>query len=175
MRRGAGRGRARTLELLVKNLFFTLLVPGTVAVYLPISIAGSEPDAATDTTLLRVLAFAAFVVGGSVYAWCVWDFASFGRGTPAPIDPPRKLVVRGLYRYSRNPMYVGVVTVLLGWAAWFGDATLVLYAGGVATCFQLFVMLYEEPHLRGEFGAEYEAYCARVGRWLPRLRGAGSA
>lgn len=163
------------MELLVKNLFFTVLVPGTVAVYLPISIAGDGAGRGSGGALLTVVALLAFVVGGAIYAWCLWDFASFGRGTPAPIDPPQRLVVRGLYRWSRNPMYVGVLTVVLGQAAWFGSLGLVLYACAVAACFQLFVMLYEEPHLRRQFGPDYEAYCTRVGRWLPRLRRRGAA
>lgn len=109
-------------------------------------------------------------LGAGIYAWCVWDFASFGRGTPAPIDAPKKLVVRGLYRYARNPMYVGVLAVILGWALLFRALSLLPYAMLVAGCFQAFIVLYEELHLRAEFGREYDEYCSRVGRWLPRLK-----
>jgi protein-S-isoprenylcysteine O-methyltransferase Ste14 len=77
-------------------------------------------------------------------------------------------VVRGLYRFTRNPMYVGVLTVILGIAALHRSPAVVAYAAVVATGFHLFVRLYEEPHLRRVFGAEYEAYCARVSRWLPK-------
>ena len=153
------------MVLFLKNLLFTLLLPGTVAVYLPLLIAGGEVTASgwqlTVTTLL-------FGVGGVIYFWCLWDFATFGRATPAPIDAPKKLVVRGLYRYSRNPMYVGVLTVILGWTVLFGSGWLVLYAAVVATVFHLFVLLYEEPHLRKLFGGQYEEYCTQVGRWLLR-------
>jgi hypothetical protein len=97
-------------------------------------------------------------------------FRVFRAGTPAPIDAPKKLVVRGLYRYTRNPIYVGVLAVILGWALLFRAAPLVIYALIVGMCFHLFVVLYEERHLRREFGNEYDEYCARVGRWLPRLR-----
>lgn len=155
------------MTLLLKNLFFTLLVPGTVAVYVPLLIARGRPPAAGPRL---ALALAVLALGAAIYAWCVWDFASFGRGTPAPVDAPKKLVVRGLYRYTRNPMYVGVLTVILGWAALFRAPDLALYALAVGTCFHLFVVLYEERHLRAEFGAQYEAYCSRVARWLPLPR-----
>ncbi|HSV56692.1 MAG TPA: isoprenylcysteine carboxylmethyltransferase family protein [Magnetospirillaceae bacterium] len=153
--------------LAFKNLLFTLIVPGTVAVYVPLRIAG-------DRSFATGAAFGAgcilHIVGASIYAWCVWDFATFGRGTPAPIDAPKKLVVRGLYRYTRNPMYTGVLTVIFAWALLFRAFELVLYALVVGTCFHLFIVLYEEPHLRAEFGCEYEDYRKRVGRWLPRLQ-----
>jgi protein-S-isoprenylcysteine O-methyltransferase Ste14 len=111
-------------------------------------------------------------LGFAVALRCVWDFGWTGHGTPAPIAPPRKLVVVGFYRYIRNPMYVGFFA---GWSGlWlvFGRASVVALAvalfvmAGVA----LFVQLYEEPTLRRIFGAEYEEYCRNVGRWLPRVR-----
>jgi protein-S-isoprenylcysteine O-methyltransferase Ste14 len=110
-----------------------------------------------------------FAAGGAIYGWCVWDFAAFGRGTPAPIDAPKRLVVRGLYRYTRNPMYLGVLTVILAWAVLFGFFELLVYAACVWVCFQCFVVYYEEPHLKKTFGASYDQYLARVGRWLPRI------
>lgn len=151
--------------LLIKNLLFTVIVPGTVAVYLPLEMTQDRTLSSGTATLLSLLLF---VSGGAIYAWCVWDFASFGRGTPLPLDAPRKLVIRGLYAYSRNPMYVGVLTVILGWAVLFRSWSLVGYALLVATCFQLFIVLYEEPHLRSAFGSPYDEYRSRVGRWLPR-------
>lgn len=164
-RRVRGVEAPAELALLLKNLLFTVVVPGTVAVYVPLLISrhGSptSPGRLAAATLL-------FVWGGAIYAWCVWDFAAFGRGTPAPIDAPKRLVVRGLYRFTRNPMYLGVLTVLLGWVVSFPSLTLAGYAFAVGTCFHLFIALYEEPHLRRQFGADYELYRARVGRWLPR-------
>ena len=155
------------MTLLIKNLLFSLIVPGAVAVYLPLRMVRNR-------SLVAAPVFGAgcmlLLLGASIYAWCVWDFATFGRGTPAPIDAPKRLVVRGLYRYTRNPMYTGVLTVILGWAVLFGAFELVLYVVVVGTFFQSFIVLYEEPHLRAEFGSEYERYCARVGRWLPGLR-----
>lgn len=159
------------MKLLAKNLLFTLLVPGTVAGILPFRLSR---HASIADEPWRLLAAVLFAVGIAIYAWCVWDFASFGRGTPAPIDAPKRLVVRGLYRYSRNPMYVGVLTTILGWCALYRSAGIALYAAVVATAFQLFILLYEEPHLAHEFPDDYAAYRQRVGRWLPRLRHARS-
>ena len=114
------------------------------------------------------LAIVLFAIGGSIYGWCVFDFASFGRGTPAPIEPPKKLVTRGLYRYSRNPMYVGVLTVIFAWAVLYRSRGVAVYALVVAVCFYSFVVFFEEPFLRRRFGADYEHYCREVPRWLFR-------
>jgi protein-S-isoprenylcysteine O-methyltransferase Ste14 len=153
------------MRLLLKNILFTLVVPGTVTVYVPLLLAANLPPA---SGLRFFLAAALLAAGGAVYAWCVWDFATFGRGTPAPIDAPKRLVVRGLYRYVRNPMYVGMLTILSGWTVLFG-ATLLAYALCVWIVFHLFVVFYEEPHLARLFGAEYEDYRTKVRRWLPRF------
>jgi len=158
------------MGLLVKNLLFTVVLPGTVAIYVPLWLARGHTPAGGVAALPGLLCYGA---GAAVYAWTVWDFASFGRGTPAPIDAPKRLVVRGLYRVTRNPMYVGVLTVILGHVLCFRTLELGLYGVAAWTAFQLFVVLYEEPALRRQFGAEYEAYRERVGRWLPRGRAAG--
>ncbi len=155
------------MALLLKNLLFTLIAPGPVGAYLPLWIAGDRAAAAGPTT---AAALCLLVLGASIYGWCVWDFASFGRGTPAPIDAPKKLVVRGLYRYTRNPMYVGVLSTILGFSLLYQALPVLLYALVVLLAFNLFVMLYEEPHLTREFGEPYQDYRRRVGRWLPRLR-----
>ncbi len=149
--------------LFVKNLLFTIFVPGTIAVLLPYLLSKNETPA---PGISRILALFFFVIGGLIYAWCLWDFATFGRGTPAPIDAPKKLVVRGLYRYSRNPMYLGVLTVITGWALFFLSVNVLLYALIMTVSFNLFVRFYEEPHLRNLFGNEYDEYCKRVDRWF---------
>ena len=154
------------MALILKNLLFTLVIPGTVAVYVPLAIAG---DRAIESGIALILGGLIITLGAVIYAWCIWDFAVFGRGTPLPLDAPKKLVIRGLYRYSRNPMYVGVLMVIFGWAAMFGSTSLLLYALCVGTCFQLFIILYEERRLKVEFGEQYIEYCSKVGRWLPRL------
>jgi protein-S-isoprenylcysteine O-methyltransferase Ste14 len=150
--------------LFLKNLCFTLLVPGTVAVIIPL-YAFSRPELVFSG--LALTGAFLLLVGGVIYLWCLWDFASTGRGTPAPIDPPKTLVVRGLYAHSRNPMYVGVVSAIFGWALLFGSSPIAIYGGCVAAGFHLRVRWYEEPHLRNAFGSSYEQYCRDVSRWLP--------
>jgi protein-S-isoprenylcysteine O-methyltransferase Ste14 len=151
------------MALLLKNLLFTVVVPGTAAIYLPLYIVG---DRVAADGLARAVGVAMLGVGVSIYLWCVYDFATFGRGTPAPIDAPKKLVVRGLYRFTRNPMYVGVLTTILGWAVFYRAPVLVGYALTLGLGFHAFVIGYEEPHLRDVFGEEYEDYKARVARWV---------
>jgi protein-S-isoprenylcysteine O-methyltransferase Ste14 len=149
--------------LFLKNLAFTLVVPAAVAGYVPWLIVRGQPIDSLGRVFASLILFA---IGGAIYFWCVWDFARFGRGTPAPIDAPKRLVVRGLYRYTRNPMYVGVLTVIVGWAVLAPILTLLVYGLCVGTAFHLFIVHYEEPHLRKVFGVDYEQYCSRVGRWL---------
>jgi len=115
------------------------------------------------------------VLGFAVALRCIWDFGWTGHGTPAPIAPPRRLVVVGFYRYVRNPMYVGFFVGWLGLWVVFGRADMgaILVALAVVVGVALFVQLYEEPTLRKMFGAEYEEYCRNVRRWLPRMRAWG--
>jgi protein-S-isoprenylcysteine O-methyltransferase Ste14 len=108
--------------------------------------------------------------GAAGLLWCIWDFFSQGRGTLAPIDPPKHLVVHGLYQYVRNPMYVAVVTILLGEAIFFLSGAVLLEAGVFFSLAYLFVALYEEPTLRRQFGESYEEYVRTVGRWIPRTK-----
>jgi protein-S-isoprenylcysteine O-methyltransferase Ste14 len=152
------------LILFLKNFLFTVFVPGTFAVWIPYILTKNET---VVFGMLKFVAIVVFVIGGAIYFWCVWDFAAFGRGTPAPIDAPKKLVVRGLYRYSRNPMYVGVLTVICGWSILFRSVNVLLYALVVAIAFNIFIRIYEEPHLRNIFGREYDEYCRTVARWFP--------
>ena len=104
---------------------------------------------------------------------CIWEFAASGRGTLAPVDPPRELVVRGLYRVVRNPMYVGVTTILAGELLLAFSPAFLTYAIGWLVAVNLFVMAYEEPSLRGRFGESYVRYTKQVGRWWPRFPGRG--
>jgi len=120
----------------------------------------------------RWLAAIPSVIGFAVALRCVWDFGWTGRGTPAPFIPPQRLVVVGLYRYVRNPMYVGFAVGWIGLWIVFGHATVVMIAAvaAVALGVHLFVLFYEEPTLRRKFGADYEEYCRNVRRWWPRRR-----
>lgn len=155
--------------LLLKNLLFTVLVPGTVAGLLPCLILTRGEFAAVSIGLgpVQALALAIAGLGLGVYLWCLWDFGAAGRGTPAPLDPPRALVVRGLYRYVRNPMYWGVLLVLAGQVLFFGSRPLLLYALAWSATVHLFVVFYEEPALARRFGGAYDQYRASVRRWVP--------
>ena len=104
------------------------------------------------------------------YIWTVWDFAATGKGTPAPVDTPKVLVSKGLYRIIRNPMYIAVLLVLLGEAIFFVSLALFIYTVLVWALFHLVVIYYEEPRLRKEFGAAYQKYCKTVPRWIPNLK-----
>ena len=153
--------------LFVKNLLFTIFVPGTVAFYLPYAIGTRSHALSTIEPDRLLLAAPLLLAGAAIYLWCVWDFATAGRGTPAPIDPPKELVVRGLYRTVRNPMYIGVLLVIAGWLAVFRVWPLLAYASGVWLVVHGFVVLVEEPGLHRRFGAAYDVYCRRVRRWWP--------
>ncbi len=106
--------------------------------------------------------------GAAIIVWCFVDFVRRGRGTPAPYDPPRQLVVVGFYKYVRNPQYVGVILVILGEAVLSGRTLLFGYAVFLAIGYHLFVRFYEEPALRKIFGEDYIHYCAAVPRWVPQ-------
>jgi len=153
---------------LLKTLLFTVVVPGTVTVLVPLWLLRGEGHLQGGAT--GVAGGVLLVCGAMLYLRCAWDFATRGRGTPAPVDPPRTLVVAGVYRYVRNPMYLGVLGVLIGEAALFRSSALLGYAGAFFLACHLFVTTYEEPTLRKKFGAAHELYCASVPRWLPRLK-----
>jgi protein-S-isoprenylcysteine O-methyltransferase Ste14 len=152
---------------LVKTVIFTVVMPGTVGVYLPqaLKFGGTELGVAW-----RYGGAALVFCGALIYFWCAWDFVSKGLGTPAPIAAPRVLVVSGLYRFTRNPMYVGVASVIFGQALFYGARTVAIYGCVVVLAFHLFVLFYEEPALRRQFAAQYDEYCAKVPRWILRVR-----
>jgi protein-S-isoprenylcysteine O-methyltransferase Ste14 len=152
--------------LVLRSIFFALLLPGTVTLLLPYVILSRRAVPQWDG--LGLSGLVAILVGATILIWCIADFARVGRGTLAPVDPPKELVIRGLYRYVRNPMYVGVVLVLLGESALFRSTSLLLYTGAWFLIVNLFVMLSEEPTLRARFGESYEQYRRSVGRWIPR-------
>jgi protein-S-isoprenylcysteine O-methyltransferase Ste14 len=151
---------------LFKTAIFSIVAPGTVGVLGPqwVKNGGIELP-----FVVRVLGVALFLIGVAIYLWCAWDFAVKGLGTPAPIDAPRLLVVKGLYRFTRNPMYVGVSAMILGQALYYGSFSIVIYLLAIVLAFNLFVRFYEEPTLRRLFGEQYDEYCRKVPRWLSRV------
>ncbi len=160
----------RKAAAIVGSAVFLVIAPGFVAGLAPWWISHWRVQA----TFLGwpPIRFAGVILIGLGAAGLLDSFVRFavqGLGTPAPVFPTRHLVVTGLYRYVRNPMYVAVLSAILGQALLFADLRLLEYAALVWLLFHLFVLVYEEPTLRASFGAEYELFCAEVPRWIPRL------
>jgi protein-S-isoprenylcysteine O-methyltransferase Ste14 len=156
---------------LLGSFAFLVLAPGTVAVLVPWVITRwrmSPPLLGLGAT--RAAGFALVALGAAGLVDSFARFAVRGLGTPAPVLPPRRLVVSGLYRHVRNPMYAAVVAAAAGQGLLLGDDRLLVYGALLWGVFHLFVVGYEEPTLRRSFGAEYEAFRAHVPRWIPRLR-----
>jgi protein-S-isoprenylcysteine O-methyltransferase Ste14 len=162
---------ARKVLALVGSALFVVLAPGFVAGFVPwwISRWRIEP-AFFGLALFRWIGGALIVVGALGLLDSFARFALQGVGTPAPVFPTRHLVVSGLYRYVRNPMYVAVVFTILGQGLVLGNVRVLAYGGMVWLLFHLFVVIYEEPVLRASFSAEYVSFCAKVPRWIPRIR-----
>ncbi len=158
----------RNLGPVSSTALFTIFVPGAVAGYIPWRL---RQNAIPTTSMEEWAAIAVIAIGIAVYlSTAFWGFALIGGGTPAPIAPTRILVVRGLHRYVRNPMYIGVALVIAGQAWLFHSRHITIYLACVLVIVNLFVLVYEEPTLKRQFGEEYERYRARVPRWIPRIR-----
>lgn len=161
--------------LALRSIAWVVLLPGLVAGFVPWRYFGLAHQRVTPADPLHLVGLGAMALGVALLGVCAWHFAHSGRGTLAPVDAPRLLVVHGPYRYLRNPMYVAVTLILLGevlltrslallayWALWFGLVN-------------LFVIGYEEPVLRRRFGEPYQEYRRSVGRWIPRRRAGGAS
>ena len=157
-------------RLVVKTLIFVLVVPGTFLIYIPNRIVAATAGLSMDLGRVRLAGWVPIALGVLLLMWCWLRFLIDGRGTPAPYDPPTRLVTGRVYQWVRNPMYIGVVAVLLGESVAFLSWALLAYAGGAWLTCHLFVVLYEEPGLRRRFGQAYEDYLGRVPRWLPWVR-----
>ena len=156
--------------LALRSLLWVILLPGLLAGYIPWRYFGVGSVVLDPTNPLHWAGLLGMVAGVVLLGACVWEFARTGRGTLSPVDPPRVLVVRGLYRYVRNPMYLSVTLIVLGEALLIGSTRLVIYWAIWFAAANLFVMAYEEPGLQRRFGTEYRNYRSQVGRWLPRWR-----
>ena len=162
-----GSGFGRDLLLLFETLLFTILVPGTVTIWLPRWLRLWDDASPPPWTIWHITALVPLTIGLAVYVRCVWEFASRGRGIPAPLDHPKHLVVTGLYRYVRNPMYLGVLLVLLGEALFIQSVSFLEYTLIWFAFVNVAVLVYEEPNLRRKFGDSYDQYCGSVRRWVP--------
>lgn len=155
--------------VLVRAVTYATLFISVVLIFLPgrvLSSAGVVLPAAVGTW--QVAGALVGAAGATLALWSVLTFAFVGRGTPAPFDPPRRLVVQGPYRVVRNPMYVGAGLALTGAALFYQSFALLGYVGLFVLVTHLFVITYEEPTLRRMFGKNYEAYCEKTGRWWPK-------
>lgn len=157
--------------LALRSLLWTILLPGVIAGYLPWRFFGLGLAQFRVRAPHAVLGVLCVAMGTMLLAACIFEFARSGRGTLSPADPPRHLVVRGLYRYVRNPMYLSVTIIVLGEALLAYSPAIALYWAIWFVGANLLVIGYEEPALRRRFGASYEEYTQHVGRWLPRFRG----
>ena len=153
----------------IGSVVFFVVAPGIVVGLLPWRLTGW--DLRLDwSPLVRVVGLVLLVVGVAVLVQAFARFVVEGLGTPAPVAPTERLVVGGWYRYVRNPMYVAVVTAIVGQALWFGQPVLLGYAALAWAVVAAFVRWYEEPNLTRRFGEDYRAYRAAVPGWIPRLR-----
>ena len=158
----------RSVWLTARSLLWVVLLPGVVAGFIPWRYFHFRFNAARFD-VLTIAGLVCMTAGIALLAACVWEFARSGRGTLSPVDPPRHLVVHGLYRYVRNPMYLAVTAIVLGEAMIARSRDLVVYWAVFFLVANIFVIGYEEPNLRRRFGASYDEYTRSVRRWIPRL------
>lgn len=156
--------------VLARAVTYAVLFIGLVLIFVPASILSWSgivyPQNIGAPQIAGVIVGAA---GAVIALWCVFTFSTIGKGTPAPFDPPRRLVIQGPYRFVRNPMYIGAGVALASAALFYESLPLLGYTCVFFLITHLFVMFYEEPTLRRTFGQDYEAYCHKVGRWWPRV------
>ena len=151
---------------MLRTLLFGALVPATFLVFIPamiLNVTGTQGEGG----VLRLVGLVPMVLGLAILAWCFAGFIVEGEGTPAPYDPPHRLVTGRLYGWMRNPMYVAVTTILVGEAMFYGSLALLAWAAVAWIFFHFFVVLYEEPTLQRRFGPAYETYVEHVPRWIP--------
>lgn len=155
--------------ILIRALTYSTLFIGLLLIFLPRRVLSSS--GLTQPAVTGIWQIAGMILGvmGAILALsCIFAFVFVGKGTPAPFDPPRRLVIQGPYHFVRNPMYVGAGLALAAAALFYQSFALLGYAVLFLAIMHLFVVTYEEPTLRRTFGTDYAAYCGRVGRWWPR-------
>jgi protein-S-isoprenylcysteine O-methyltransferase Ste14 len=165
------RGGSALLGPTIGTILFVALVPGTVVGLVPYGLSGWRlAPPLLGWTATRWIGVGLLLGGFPLFVTFLGRFIREGHGTPAPVAAPERLVVGGAFRHVRNPGYVAVVSMIVGQGLLFGSRAVLVYAAGLALAFHLFVVLYEEPTLRGRFGEDYASYCRRVPRWIPRWR-----
>lgn len=156
------------IPLILRSTFFVMLQPGIVAGLIPFLMAKKRFQSSWDGDVLphHVLGLLIFLAGLGVLFHCVYRFTSEGKGTISPADPTTRLVVSGFYKYSRNPMYVGVMMILIGETVFIWSISLLIYSLGVFILFHLFILYKEEPRLLKDFGHAYVEYSKKARRWV---------
>ena len=158
------------LFVLARAVTYATLFIGLVLVYLPLQVLSAAGVARANVFgAPQVAGLALATLGGALAVWCILSFAIMGRGTPAPFDPPRRLITGGPYRFVRNPIYLGAGSALAGAALYNHSLPLLVYDCVFFILSHLLVVAYEEPTLAREFGQEYESYRRRAGRWVPGI------
>ena len=159
---------ANAMAALIRALTYASLFVGLVLVFLPARVLERSGVGRPEIGVVQLGGIVMVVAGMALALWCVLTFALVGKGTPAPFDPPRRLVVRGPYRFVRNPMYIGAATALAGASLFYESTALAAYTAVFLLIVYLFIRLYEEPTLQRTFGEEYDDYCRNVRRWIWR-------
>jgi protein-S-isoprenylcysteine O-methyltransferase Ste14 len=158
------------MMLSLKTTVATIVVPGTACILVPYYILKASHVSLTPTIGLgQIFACLIMACGLFMILWVSTAFVRKGQGTPIPINPPTRLIIQGLYRYVRNPMYVGAILVVLSEVIYFHSGWLVVYAVGLWAALHTALVIFEEPQLRHRFGVEYEQYLSAVPRWIPKI------
>ncbi len=157
-----------------KTTMGTIVVPGGFCFLVPFFILKATlPQLPSSISLVHILAGLVVACGLSMVLWVSIVFVRKGQGTPIPVDPPTRLVVQGLFRFVRNPMYVGAVLIVLGEALFFRSGWLLLYTVGLWSVLHTFLVVFEEPQLKQRFGPDFVEYMNIVPRWIPRIPAPG--
>jgi len=153
---------------IVKTLLYMGSLHGFFTFYFPYQLSVVD-NSVFELGIFRNLAFPLWLIGTLIIIWCSIDIIRKGRGTPAHVDPPKILIVNGLYRHVRNPIYFGALLVQLGYIVWFGSGLMMIYFLLFVLAFHILIVFIEEPILRNTFGAVYDEYVKSVPRWIPRI------
>ena len=153
---------------ILRTILYGLMITSIFGVALPYLIISGPWKYPLDLGYFSVLGFLPLLLGMAGCYWCAMDFSTVGQGTPAPFDPPKKLVLQGLYRYCRNPMFASFLLLMVGEAVLLSSLSVLAYTAVLAVVMHLFITRYEEPNLMRKFGQPYADYLARSSRWIPR-------
>jgi protein-S-isoprenylcysteine O-methyltransferase Ste14 len=153
----------------LKTILYMGSAHGLFTFFIPYLIAKNDLRS-FDMGVFSYPAIPLWILGASIIVWCSVDMVRKGRGTPAHLDPPRQLIINGLYRYVRNPIYLGALMFHFGYILWFGSNLMIVYFLFFVLVYQILIVLIEEPILRHMFGERYQAYCRQVPRWIPNFK-----